>query len=85
MQVNVLDARNRLSQLIKAAQAGEDVVIANRGRPLVRLVPALPAGEPVGSVAGVLGQLALRPLPPECRRSAAALDAAIAAERDAWG
>ena len=41
MQVNILEARNRLSQLIKAAQAGEEVVIANRGEPVARLVPAL--------------------------------------------
>ena len=33
MQVNIPEAKNRLSLLIKAAQAGEDVVIANRGEP----------------------------------------------------
>ena len=42
MQVNILEARNRLSQLIKAARAGEEVVIANRGEPVARLVPAMP-------------------------------------------
>ena len=41
MQVNILEARNRLSQLIKAAQAGEEVVIANRGEPVARLVAAV--------------------------------------------
>jgi prevent-host-death family protein len=40
MQVNISEAKNCLSLLIKAAQAGEDVVIANRGEPVVRLVPA---------------------------------------------
>ena len=39
MKVNVLEAKNRLSQLIRAAQAGEDVIIANRGEPVVRIVP----------------------------------------------
>jgi prevent-host-death family protein len=39
MQVNVLEAKNRLSQLIKSAQAGEDVVIANRGEPVVSWCP----------------------------------------------
>ena len=43
MQVNVLEARNRLSQLIKAAQAGEEVVIANRGAPVARLVATVTA------------------------------------------
>ena len=40
MQVNILEAKNRLSQLIKSAQAGEEVIIANRGAPVARLVPA---------------------------------------------
>ena len=44
MQVNMLDAKSQLSKLVKAALAGEDVIIANKGVPSVRLVPvsALP-------------------------------------------
>ena len=38
MQVNMLEAKNQLSRLVKAAQAGEEVVIANHGVPAVRLV-----------------------------------------------
>jgi prevent-host-death family protein len=38
MQVNMLDAKNQLSKLVKAALDGEDVVIANHGKPMVRLV-----------------------------------------------
>jgi prevent-host-death family protein len=38
VQVNILQAKNQLSQLIKLAQAGQEVVIANRGQPVVRLV-----------------------------------------------
>ena len=34
MQVNILQAKNQLSQLIKYARAGDEVVIANRGVPL---------------------------------------------------
>ena len=37
--VNILDARNNLSRLIAQAIDGEDVVISNRGKPVVRLVP----------------------------------------------
>lgn len=37
MQVNILEAKNKLSHLVKRAQAGEEVVIANRGVPVVRL------------------------------------------------
>lgn len=38
MQCNMLDAKNNLSKLVQAALAGEDVIIANKGVPMVRLV-----------------------------------------------
>lgn len=38
MQYNVLEARNQLSKLIDAAAAGEEVVIAKRGKPVVKIV-----------------------------------------------
>ena len=38
MQCNIRDARNQLSKLVQAALAGEYVVIANKGVPVVRLV-----------------------------------------------
>lgn len=99
MQVNVLEARNRLSQLIKAAQAGEDVVIANRGEPVVRLVAAFSAREPAvkpylvpsednsapaGNPDAILKWLEENPLPAYARRSAAEIDADIEAERNSW-
>jgi len=86
MKVNVLDARNRLSQLIKAAQAGEDVVIANRGRPVARL-SAIVSEEleeaPIGSASRILAWLDEHPLPTN-KRSIADIQSAIEAERDAW-
>jgi prevent-host-death family protein len=40
MQVaNIHDAKTKLSQLISWALAGEEVIIARAGDPLVRLVP----------------------------------------------
>ena len=38
MQVDMRDAKTRLSELVTAAEAGEDVVIARGGTPAVRLV-----------------------------------------------
>lgn len=38
MQCNMLEAKNQLSKLVQAALAGEEVVIANKGVPVVRLV-----------------------------------------------
>jgi prevent-host-death family protein len=38
-QVNVYEAKTRLSQLLDQALAGEDVIIARNGTPVVQLVP----------------------------------------------
>lgn len=87
MQVNILEAKNRLSQLIKSAQAGEEIVIANRGRPVVRLVPTDAESDTAakaGSARSILEWLERNPLPAYARRSAEEIDAAIREERDAW-
>lgn len=90
MLINVLEAKNSLSRLIQSAQAGEDVVIANRGKPVARLVPveslvAVQASEPPKTPAQTLLEwLAANPLPPSSRRSAAEIEASIREERDAW-
>jgi prevent-host-death family protein len=54
MQVNMLDAKTRLSELVVAAERGEDVVIARAGVPAARLVAVGPGVEPVelGLLAG---------------------------------
>jgi prevent-host-death family protein len=85
MQINILEAKNRLSELIKCAQAGEDVIIANRGRPVARLIAEGSTDtEEQGRADRILGWLAQHPLPPYARRSAEEIDAAIEEERQAW-
>lgn len=37
--VNIKEARDRLSELIARAEAGETIVLARRNRPVVRLSP----------------------------------------------
>lgn len=44
MRLNILEAKNRLSELVRAARAGTEVVIAKNGRPMVRLVPVAASG-----------------------------------------
>jgi len=44
MQMNIAEAKAKLSELIAAAERGEDVVIAREGKPIVRLVPAQSKG-----------------------------------------
>lgn len=39
MQVNIYEAKTRLSELVQRASRGESVVIAKGGTPLARLVP----------------------------------------------
>lgn len=90
MQVNILEAKNRLSQLIKSAQAGEEVVIANRGEPVARLVLAAPEADAAlaspaqGSGVALCDWLQAHPLPAhrQCRHDA--IEATIAEARAAW-
>lgn len=56
MQVNVHEAKTRLSELLAVAEAGEEVVIARNGAPAARLVaiktkqPPFPFGELAGQI-----------------------------------
>lgn len=52
--VNVHQAKTHLSRLLARVQAGEEIIIANAGRPVARLVPATerPAKRLPGSAAG---------------------------------
>jgi prevent-host-death family protein len=87
MQVNILEAKNKLSQLVKRAQAGEEVVIANRGKPVARLVPAEKSAAqelPLGNGKRIVEWLRNHPLPAYARRSAEEIDAYIEEERNSW-
>jgi prevent-host-death family protein len=89
MQINILDAKNRLSELVRRVQAGGEVVIANRGAPVARLVPAIPAesrplAAPAASARSLLAWLDAHPLPAHLQRSADDIDADLQRERDAW-
>lgn len=44
--VGIYEAKTRVSALIQAVAAGEEVVITNRNRPVARLVPVDPPREP---------------------------------------
>lgn len=87
MQVNIFEAKNRLSKLIKSVQAGEEVVIANRGEPVARLVPARQIPDSTlgtGSARAILRWLENHSLPDYARRSTEEIDAAIEEERHSW-
>jgi prevent-host-death family protein len=42
-EVNIHEAKTQLSRLLRRVTAGEEIVIANRGVPVARLVPVLQA------------------------------------------
>ncbi len=87
MRFSVTDASRCLTQLIRSAQAGEEVVIVEDGEPIARLVPAsrpVTDGTEVGRASTILAWLAQHPLPNASCRSAEEIDAAIEAERNAW-
>src|SRR6266446_5175866 len=87
MQVNIFEAKNRLSQLIKSVQAGEEVVIANRGEPVARLVPAREtpgAASGTGIARVIIDWLERHALPQYARRSVVDIDSAIEQVRRSW-
>lgn len=49
-QVNLYEAKTRLSELVEEAASGAEIIIAKNGKPKARLVPVLakPAGKRVG-------------------------------------
>lgn len=48
-RVNMIEARKRLSELVRAAERGESITITRRGKEVARIVPA--------------GEKPLKPLP----------------------
>lgn len=81
--VNILDARNQLSRLVAAAGAGEDVVIAKRGHPVVRLVAVV--DESPRHTAGAAAEWLTRHHPPaHAAPTVSDLDERIEAERQGW-
>jgi len=53
---NIHEAKTTLSKLIERALAGEEVIIAKAGKPLVHLTPIAPA-KPSGRKRGILGAM----------------------------
>ena len=46
MNVSVYDAKTNLSRLLDRAAGGEEIVITRNGRPVAKLVAAIPARKP---------------------------------------
>lgn len=82
MQVNILESKNRLSQLVRRALQGEEVIIANRGVPMVKMLPVQPAVELPKR--DILVWLQSHPLPASALRRPDEIERDLAREREAW-
>lgn len=54
MRMNVSEAKAKLSELVAAAERGEEAVIARAGHDVVRLVPVKPGRARLGALAGLI-------------------------------
>lgn len=64
--INVHKAKTHLSELLDRAIAGEEIVIARAGKPLVRLVPVEERQQRQPGIAeGRVTEAFFEPLPPE--------------------
>lgn len=62
IQINIAEAKAKLSELAARAEAGEDVVLARNGKPILRLQPL--ASPPVRKTHAFIGAFAhLGPIP----------------------
>jgi prevent-host-death family protein len=86
MQYNVLEARNQLSRLIDAALAGEEVVIAKRGKPVARIQPIVEQqiDKTPGNPAWIASWFEANPINPDWAISEEEADQWYREERDAW-
>lgn len=66
MIVNTHEAKTNLSRLLEEVAAGKEIIIANAGRPVARLVPMEPPPQrKPGLVKGKLTKVFFEPLPDE--------------------
>ena len=55
--VNIHEAKTQLSKLLEQVQAGEDVVIAKAGSPIVRLIPYAPPKRKIAPPGAMEGEI----------------------------
>lgn len=82
-KINILEARNNLSRLVAAVAGGDEVVIANRGVPVARLV-GVGAKAPEHTATQLAEWLVRNPVPAHANRTPEELDQQIAREREGW-
>ena len=46
MRISVSDAKGQLTELVRRAEAGDEVILTRHGHPAVRLMPMTPTADP---------------------------------------
>lgn len=81
-RVNILDARNNLSKLVAAASEGNDIIIANRGKPVAKLTTIDSA--PNNTARDAAQWLFDNPAPASSARTPDEIDQHVTREREGW-
>ncbi len=61
LTINMHEAKTQLSRLVEQALAGEEVVIAKAGKPVVRLTPIVQATKPRRKLGALAGRIRIAP------------------------
>ena len=67
---NIAEAKSHFSALLADVEAGEEVVITRRGKPVARIVPELTSASPVFDLAALRAFVQAQP----CRESLSVAD-----------
>lgn len=72
MEISVSDAKGQLTELVRRAEAGDEIVLTRHGHPVARLVPVLTGQSAerrrqVMAEVGAAGRAAARPGPEAAR------------------
>jgi prevent-host-death family protein len=57
MEVNIYEAKNKLSELVKGAERGEEVILSRHGRPVAKLVKLQPETRELGLFRGQIKEV----------------------------
>ncbi len=74
---DVLYTRNNLSKLVARAEAGEEIEISRRGKPVVKLVPIAQADNRYWTGKQIVEWLEANPIPPSQQKTREEIDAVI--------
>jgi len=57
MEVSIYDAKNKLSELVKRAERGEEIILSRHGHPVVKLTPLPPQKRVLGQARGLIREI----------------------------